>query len=368
VTGILRSAQNDGLAQNDEFLTAEDRRCLRAAGKVWVACSGGPDSVFLLELLLELMPEITVGVLHVNYGLRGEESDGDERFVRQIAEERGLECLIRKVDPAAVPSSGIQLWARDLRYEWFDEIARKFGGLIALGHHLDDEAETVLLRMARGVSTGKLKPMERLRGPFFRPLLGVSKATITEALARQNLPFRVDSSNDKLNYDRNVVRHKILLELEGLYPDAAERLVSLAYEASDLAEFVRNELRPRVSGESVDVDWLGSLKPGVAFEAIALFASAQFGRSTNLSRSQLYVIWEAVVGKKTFEIEVQRGCYLKVECGHLKAYTFRKAKYGSVRYEQHRHNIESPQAAILLGTQDRAEIRVHPTDESVFKS
>ncbi len=211
----------------------------RAGERLGAAVSGGPDSVLLLHFLGELARELglTLAVVHFNHRLRGAESDGDEAFVRQLAEARGLAYFRREADVAQAARAArrnVEATARDLRYRFFFSLVSK-GQLdkVATAHTANDQAETVLLRLLRGTSTrglGGIYPV--LDGKIVRPFLSLTRSEIEEELARRKLEFRVDSSNLETRLARNKLRKDFLPRLaEEFNP----RLVALLKEFSDRA-------------------------------------------------------------------------------------------------------------------------------------
>jgi tRNA(Ile)-lysidine synthase len=232
--------------------TIRKRDFIRAGDRVAVAVSGGADSVALLLLLLELRGElgIVLSVTHVNHKLRGEESDEDERFVAGLARPHNLELLLRAAPLEPERAVGIEAAARALRYGFFRELARAGRvGKIATAHTLDDQAETVLLRMFRGTGIRGLAGIHprlvfrderredegRASGEVVRPLLEVRRAELQEFLRARGQEWREDSSNRDLHFLRNRVRLAVLPVLtESFGESAAENL-------ADLAEIARAE-------------------------------------------------------------------------------------------------------------------------------
>lgn len=185
-----------------------------------------------------------MAVYHHAYGLRGEESEADFRFVEALAAAHQVPFFFKRVsaeERAARVGESIQEWARRLRYEELRRYTDE-GWAIATAHHLDDLAETVLMRMARGTAPGTLAGMRVWRAPYWRPLLEVRRKTIAQYAAERGLTHREDSSNASEDYSRNVLRQKVLPELEALFPGAAERIVACALEAQALSE---GEATPR---------------------------------------------------------------------------------------------------------------------------
>lgn len=212
VTRVEKSVQAKGL--------------LSADSRVLVSVSGGPDSVALLALLVELRSSwrLDLHVLHINHGLRGEESEGDAVFVKECCEKLRVSfhqknCLIPRRGIQAGGTS-VQEKARDARYEALTQVAQEIGAQrIALGHTADDQAETVLMWMIRGAGGRGLAGMPSVReDSFVRPLLAIRRVDILEYLHEHKISFRVDSSNSNLRYVRNRIRQQVVPLLQELNP------------------------------------------------------------------------------------------------------------------------------------------------------
>lgn len=205
----------------DSFLTFvnEHRLALREAPTL-LAVSGGVDSMVMAELFRRA--DFPFAIAHCNFGLRGQESDADEHFVRQWAEDVGVPCHIRFFDTQQTADSqriSIQMAARDLRYAWFDELLHEFGyTYLALAHHADDSIETVLLNLVRGTGLPGLLGIAPVRAAVIRPLLYTSKKEILDFARCQNIAWREDRSNATDHYRRNVLRHQVLPVLQALNP------------------------------------------------------------------------------------------------------------------------------------------------------
>jgi tRNA(Ile)-lysidine synthase len=201
---------------------------LRAGDRVGVAVSGGADSVGLLRVLLELRPElgIVLSVIHLNHQLRGTESDADEQFVRDLAMQHDLEFFCESGNVKALATNkkmSLEAAARQLRYEFFTQLLTEHKlDKIATAHTLDDQAETVLLKLTRGAGTRGLAgifprvgiPDESRQGAIVRPLLGVRRRDLEAYLKKLSQGWREDSSNCDLRHTRNRFRHEILPRLE----------------------------------------------------------------------------------------------------------------------------------------------------------
>ncbi len=226
---------------------------LRPGDRVAVAVSGGADSVSLLRLFIELRSElgIVLSVVHLNHRLRGTESDQDEQFVRQLAAGRELEIVSESRDVkqlAAEKKMSLEAAAGEVRYEFFKQCLRDRPlDKIVTAHTVDDQAETVLLKLARGAGTrglGGIYPKVAVshqpsavskthpQGCIVRPLLSTSRRDLEAYLAEIGQGWREDSSNRDLRHTRNRIRHGILPRFERHVNPSVRRALS---EAADIA-------------------------------------------------------------------------------------------------------------------------------------
>ncbi len=236
------------------------RRCdlLRPGDNVIIGVSGGPDSVALLHILVELTRNLGWGcglhVAHVNHKLRGEESREDERFVRELAASLGLECTVKEVDVRGFSSDkkcSIETAARKLRYVFFEELAAKISATrVAVGHTADDNTETVLHRIVRGtglLGLGGIRPSRRLspasKAMLVRPLLHTWRRDILSYLKEKGLEYRTDSSNLRPENLRNRIRLELLPLLEEKYnPQIKEALTRLGDIAGRSNDFLQSRI------------------------------------------------------------------------------------------------------------------------------
>lgn len=215
------------------------RRFLAAAGigpcRVLVACSGGGDSTALTIAFADLRAlGFEVSCAHVNHRLRGEESDGDEAFVRELGRTLQLETEIADgaLSPESIRRVGVEAAAREIREQRLQEIRQRTGAdLIATAHQMSDQAETVLMRLASGTGIQGLRAIHPVREDgFIRPLLEVTREEIERFLAERGVDPRRDSSNDDMRFVRNRVRRA----LHDLGPDAIRGISQVAREATTL--------------------------------------------------------------------------------------------------------------------------------------
>lgn len=193
---------------------------------VLVALSGGADSVALTLVLSKLHYNITA--LHCNFHLRGKESDRDEHFVTCFCLKHGIPLRVKHFDTANYASKksiSIEMAARELRYEWFEEVRREMeAGCIAVAHHKDDQAETILLNLIRGTGLRGLTGMHPSREFIVRPFLCVTRQDIIDFLQEESQDFVTDSTNLEREATRNILRLDIMPQLRQINPSVTTSL------------------------------------------------------------------------------------------------------------------------------------------------
>lgn len=313
--------------------------------RVIVACSGGVDSTALFWVFLELFQAkkiFSLRLFHFNFGLRGDESDGDEAFCRGLAEGAGIPFELACASPEDRESrsgEGIQEWARRLRREALLKVTER-AEWIVLAHHADDAAETSLMRIMRGASLANIRGMDEWseaghppdQRKFFRPWLAVPKEDIVAAAAERSMLFREDTSNAKLDYARNVIRHRVLPELLRLWPAGREKLADLACDGAELSGYALAHAIAETACQSSAKEMkcsrqkLCALPDSIALAVLAhMVQRASSGSPRQLSRANLRRCLESArspaevadgldpadSGKK-FTLEMSRGIFLEV--------------------------------------------------------
>lgn len=188
---------------------------------VLIAVSGGLDSV-VLSYLSRFCCEFEIGLAHCNFQLRGEESDRDEEFVRQLGGQWGVPVFVKTFDTlkyAQEQSLSTQMAARELRYQWFYQVMEEQGYRYLLtGHHADDNLETFIINLSRGTGLEGLTGIPAVNGNVVRPLLPFSREEIEEFAGENDLEWIEDSSNEETKYLRNKIRHEVIPGLKDLNP------------------------------------------------------------------------------------------------------------------------------------------------------
>lgn len=206
----------------DGFIST--RHLLQKGEKVILGLSGGADSVALLVVMQELGYDCVAA--HCNFHLRGEESNRDERFCRELCDKMNVKLLVNNFDVHSsrkATGESVEMACRTLRYEWWNSLLQSGeGSVIAVGHHKEDNVETFFINMLRGSGLNGLKGMLPKSGNVIRPLLSVSRLEIEQYLTSKSLDYVNDSTNAENEFRRNKLRNIILPELERLFPGAMD--------------------------------------------------------------------------------------------------------------------------------------------------
>jgi tRNA(Ile)-lysidine synthase len=276
--------------------------------RVLVAFSGGPDSVALTEILLHLRQQIPfeIALFHLNHGLRGFEAERDEQFCLTFARDRGLPIFVERSDVGALRlKEGLSLEeaARKVRYALIREIAQKWGASkVALGHTLDDQAETVLMNFIRGTGLRGLSGMRMRSDIFIRPLLTSSRREVLEFLQARGIAFVEDSSNRDPSFFRNRIRLLLMPLLEELNPRFKEALLRLSWNVQE--EIGLGEAKPDFPWEGekgvtrVSLDFLLSFSEEKRLFVLRYFIERARGNLWDVTREHLKAIAHIVAKKK----------------------------------------------------------------------
>lgn len=215
----------------------EANQLIRPGDGVVVGLSGGPDSVFLLYALHTLQPRMgfTLWAVHVHHGIRGAEADRDEAFSEKLCAKLDIPFqAVHVAAPAYAAQHGLSLEeaARILRYEALEaarqQLTQAPAAWIAVAHHLDDQAETVLHNLVRGAGLRGLAGMENRRNHVIRPLLSIKREDILKWLKQYDIPYVTDSTNADPHYTRNRIRSTVLPELREINPEASAHIAHSA--------------------------------------------------------------------------------------------------------------------------------------------
>lgn len=239
----------------------EYHRLLPPDGNIVAACSGGPDSLALVDLLESMRGVFgfDLFVAHVDHGLRGEESCEDAEYVRQFCADLRLPFFCGRVEVKKElrrRGGSLEEVARQLRYQYLRRIAGEVGGAwIATGHHRDDQAETLLMNLLRGSGGRGLGAMRPKQGDVIHPLLCLGRSEIEAYCRERNIHPRHDSSNDEVEFRRNRVRHELMPLLQSRFnPALTDTLCRTADILSEGQDFLRGYVEEHLQHWTVRVD------------------------------------------------------------------------------------------------------------------
>ena len=290
---MLTKFQNH-IEQN--FLQLKDKKLL-------LAVSGGVDSMVLLDLFYKLRFDICV--VHCNFQLRGKESKGDEMLVREICQDSYIPYFIESFDTtefAKINKLSIQLAARKLRYDWFQEIISLGFDYVLTAHHLDDNVETFLINFTRGTGLEGLTGIPAQNGNIIRPLLPFSREEIENYAQANQIQWREDSSNASDKYFRNKLRHNIvptLKELNTGFLDSFQNTLNHLQQAESLVEDASKLVYEKVVEEKENQLEI-HLKPLLQFENYKAYLYQWLKAYEFSAWNDIYDLVEAQSGKQVF--------------------------------------------------------------------
>jgi tRNA(Ile)-lysidine synthase len=227
--------------------------------------SGGRDSVCLLDVAVALRSAGSVKALHVNYGLRGGESDADERHCAVLCEQLAVKLEVVRADREQDEGGNLQAWARDVRYGAAMKLAEGEDALVAAGHTASDQVETILYRLAASPGRRALLGMRAEEGRLVRPLLGITREQTGAYCEARGLRWREDASNDSDAYARGRVRHGLGAALRAVHPAAEANVLRTAALLREETELLDGLVADTLQGErSIALERLGELPRALA--------------------------------------------------------------------------------------------------------
>lgn len=229
---------------NNKFIrTVEKYNMLKNGDSVIVALSGGADSVALLDSLNSIKEKynLTLYAVHINHGLRGEESQRDENFCKTLCEKYGIKLFVRHENVAELAKKNKiseELCGRNVRYAVFEELSKQLSAKVATAHTASDNAETLLFNITRGASLGGVSAIPPVRGNIIRPLIECTRAEIEQYCSEKNLAYVTDSTNLTDEYTRNKIRHNVIPALKEINPAFENSVLRLSENAREISDFL----------------------------------------------------------------------------------------------------------------------------------
>lgn len=268
----------------EQFLKyIHSEKLFHSSQRILLAVSGGADSMLMLHLFTNA--GFSVAVAHCNFGLRGSESDGDEQFVCDYCDRHNLDIHVKKFETgehARTNGISIEMAARELRYDWFNQLIKRHGyDYLATAHHQDDVIETFLINLSRGSGIKGLSGIQPKSGFIIRPMLFTNRTEILDYCARIPIAYRNDSSNQDTIYKRNLIRQEIIPILEQVNPAFrrnALKTIGNLNETGELFQQRMSEIKAFVYSEDelgavIRIDKLLTMSPlrTILFELIREF-------------------------------------------------------------------------------------------------
>ena len=306
----------------------DSRFPLLGSQQILVAVSGGVDSMALLDCIREYSEKLAVA--HCNFQLRGEDSDQDEKLVKEYCKTHSLPFHSKRFD-TKLPKLSTQMAARSLRYDWFEELCL-FNNydVVLTAHHADDNIETLLMNIIRGTGIDGFTGIPERNGRILRPFLPFYKSEIVDYAKAHQIPWREDRSNQSDDYQRNAIRHHVIPALAKLHPKALEnttKTIDFAKEAALVIQQQTNELKKQLflmETETIRVSiasvkklqplsfWIHQLFHPYGFEQqeVVKLLSAQKGKriystdyTIEVGRNE-FLLYKSIAHKMNVEFEV----------------------------------------------------------------
>lgn len=258
-----------------------DFSLIESGDRVVVALSGGADSVALLNILNseKELYNITLYACHLNHNIRGEEAKRDEDFVRALCEKLNIELFVKSVDVpvlSAEKKQSLELCGREVRYEFFEELSKKFSAKVATAHTASDNAETVLFNLTRGSSLNGLCGIKAKRDYIIRPLILATRDDIERYCEENSLSFVTDSTNLSDDYTRNNIRHNAVPALKSVNSELEAMVTRMCSSLSDIQDYLNKisleEINKSKTDYGYDCKKLLQLDKAVLKNAVVLIA------------------------------------------------------------------------------------------------
>ena len=246
-------------------------KLLTKQSKVLIGLSGGPDSMALIHILMQLGYNCIAA--HCNFHLRDEDSESDAAFVVKWCEENEIPLFTMDFDThsyAATKKISIEMAARELRYSWFEKVRmEQRAEAIAIGHHKDDSVETILINLIRGTGIKGLTGIPIINKYIVRPLLAISRREIMEYLSINHVPYVIDHTNEEEMYTRNILRLNVLPTLERINPSVKNSIFTTSNNLKEVEKiydaYIHNAIKTVFNDDLIDI---GKLKQTYSHQSV----------------------------------------------------------------------------------------------------
>lgn len=308
---------------------------IEAGDRLVVGFSGGPDSVFLVEMLLKLKKKMDFNIVlvHINHLLRGEEAQRDEDFSVNYGRDRGLEVFHRKIDITSIgKEKGLTLEeaGREARYDFYQEVLKKTNSnKISLAHNKDDQIETFMFRLSRGAGLSGLEGIVSKRDNYIRPISEIYKRDILQYLDENGIGYCIDSTNLENEFTRNSIRLDLIPFMEKRYnPKFKDKIFSLIEEIREVNSYLDKEIEFFSNEDILDIDKINKF-PKVLRGKILSKYLYKYGIEVN--RKKISLIESILTKGGSQEIDLNNDYILRKEYTLLKV---EKRKTEIKKYEE----------------------------------
>lgn len=295
---------------------------IKEGQKVVLGLSGGPDSVYLFHLLREFQKErpFVFQCAHIHHGLR-EEAEEDMKFVMDLCQEYQVDLRVEKWDVKAYGKEkklSTEEAGREIRYRLFYSLAGE-EGLIVLGHHKDDQVETVLMRILRGTGLEGLGGMKIYEEQKLRPLLGIYKKEILETLDKKKIPYCLDHTNEESIYQRNKIRLEWIPRLLEENPNGKDALAELARQSLEAENYLDkvSEEKFSIFGKKIGEEWAFPIEellledPAIRSRLIRKAIYKTAGNLQNISSQHIKDVEDLLLGSTGKEIHLPQNIFVR---------------------------------------------------------
>lgn len=282
--------------------------------RIVVGFSGGPDSVFLVQMLLKLKKTVNfeMVLVHINHLLRGKNSDDDEKFSIEYGKQRKIAVYSKRVDIKKIAKRdkiGLEVAGREERYKFYNEVLCQIkGNKIALAHNKDDQIETFMFRLIRGTSLDGLNGIES-KNIYIRPISEIYKNEILEYLKKYNLQYRIDETNFENTFTRNSIRLDLIPFIEKRYnPSFKEKIFSLIGEFREINAYFEKEIPKYLNSDKVKINEIKGLSPYLRKKVLTTFLN---NYKIDISREKILMIERLLFKGGTLSVDLDKSYILQ---------------------------------------------------------
>jgi len=314
-------------------LDSKISKFLSPNSKIILGLSGGSDSVALLNLFQNSENNYNIIACHVNHGIDIDQSRSHEKFVKKLCKKTNVKLLIKKIDIPKLSQKhklGIEEMSRIKRREFFEESLNKFNASkIVLGHHLDDQAETFIMRLIRGTSLVGLESIKELDGYYYRPMISIEKNIIIKYLKNNNLQWVEDLSNSDSKFTRNFIRANIIPLIKQLNPNfnnSIKKTIKMigntnTFLNNKVDKFIKNKVIECKNIKIINIEELIKIPKALNYAIISKILKEYFSLKVNLIHKNIEDVYALILSEKpSGQVFIKKN--IIVEKGYKKLYFY----------------------------------------------